>query len=138
MTKILPGRWPMAALAAFTLFTATAALAQDTPKADTPPPAADAAKPAVKMMKKAHKGPASVSVVVTNARAVGLAELTAAPDGGEAKTIVKGLKPGKKKVVSVAHGKSCMFDLHAIYDDSSTTDNAAVDLCKDKTINLVE
>jgi hypothetical protein len=131
----------MAALAAFALFAATAAQAQDTPKADAPPPpATDAApaKPAVKMMKKVHKGPASVKVIVTNSRAVGLAELTAAPDGGEAKTILKGLKPGKKKAVSVAHGKSCVFDLHAVYDDSSTTDNAAVDLCKDKAINLVE
>jgi hypothetical protein len=131
----------MAMLAAFAFFAVTAAQAQDTPKADAPPPPstdAATAKPAVKMMKKVHKGPASVKIVVTNARAVGLAELTAAPDGGEAKTILKGLAPGKKKVVSVAHGKSCVFDLHAVYDDSSTTDNAAVDLCKDKTINLVE
>jgi len=131
----------MAALAAFALLAASAAQAQDTPKADAPPPpATDAApaKAAVKMAKKVHKGPVSVKVVVTNARAVGLAELTAAPDGGEAKTILKGLAPGKKKVVSVAHGKTCVFDLHAVYDDSSTTDNAAVDLCKDKSINLVE
>ena len=124
-------------LAALAIFAGGAARAQDAAKPDAPAAAAPApAKPVMK--KKVRKGPAAVSVTVTNSRAIGLAELTAAEDGGAAKSIVKGLPAGKKQVISVTHGKTCVFDLHGTYDDATTTDVAGIDLCKDKTINLVE
>jgi hypothetical protein len=114
----------------------TAAPAADAPAAtvaDAPPPAkAAVAKPRKKMAPM-------VVVLVTNSRAVPLTELDATPAGGApAKPIVANLAPGKKTSVKVAHGKSCVFDLHGAYADGSSTDLASIDLCKDKTVNLVE
>jgi hypothetical protein len=102
--------------------------------ADVPPP--QMAAPVAKKPRK--RVTPSVVVEVTNARAVALTELDAAADGAAPKAIVSNLAPGKKKSVKVAHGKSCVFDLHGAYADGSTTDSASVDLCKDKSVNLVE
>ena len=129
-----------AALMAGAVSAQTAAPAVNAPAptvADAPPPgAAPAAKPVAKPHKKVTP---SVLVLVTNARAVALTELDATPaDGGKPKAIVSGLAPGKKTPVRVAHGKSCVFDLHGAYADGSTSDNASVDLCKDKSINLID
>jgi glucose/arabinose dehydrogenase len=101
--------------------------------ADAPAPTPDKPKP-----KPKKKVPPSVVVVVTNSRAVVLTKLEATADGGSTKTIVSDLPPGKKKSVKVEHGKSCVFDLHGDYADGSTSDSASVDLCKDKTVNLVD
>lgn len=123
--------------AAYAQTAAPAAPAANAPAptvADAPPPAADAAaKP-----KPKKKVPPSVVVIVTNSRAVALKELDAAGEGGASKAILSSLAPGKKKSVKVVHGKSCVFDLHASYADGSTTDLASVDLCKDKSVNLVD
>ena len=101
--------------------------------ADAPPASAPvAAKPRKKVTP-------SVVVLVTNSRAVALTELDAAPEGGaQGKPIVSNLAPGKKASVKVAHGKSCVFDLHGAFADGSVSDSASVDLCKDKKVNLVE
>jgi hypothetical protein len=81
----------------------------------------------------------SVVVVVTNSRSVALTELDATPSGGTLpKTIVSNLAPGKKISVTVATGKSCVFNLHGAYADGGSTDSTSVDLCKDKNVNLVE
>jgi hypothetical protein len=101
--------------------------------ADAPAPTPDKPKP-----KPKKKVPPSVMVVVTNSRAIALTKLEATADGGQAKTIVSDLPPGKKKSVKVEHGKSCVFDLHGDYADGSTSDSASVDLCKDKSVNLVD
>ena len=101
--------------------------------ADAPAPTPDKPKP-----KPKKKVPPSVMVVVTNSRAVVLTKLEATADSGSSKTIVSDLPPGKKKSVKVEHGKSCMFDLHGDYADGSTSDSASVDLCKDKSVNLVD
>jgi hypothetical protein len=101
--------------------------------ADAPAPTPDKPKP-----KPKKKVQPSVVVVVTNSRTVALTKLEATGEGGAAKTIVSDLPPGKKKSVKVEHGKSCVFDLHGDYADGSTSDSASVDLCKDKTVNLVD
>jgi hypothetical protein len=113
--------------------------------APVPAPAADApAAPVVKPQKKPQKKSQkkvtpSVVVVVTNSRSVALTELDATPSGGTLpKTIVSNLAPGKKISVTVATGKSCVFNLHGAYADGSSTDSTSVDLCKDKNVNLVE
>jgi hypothetical protein len=81
----------------------------------------------------------SVVVVVTNSRSVALTELDATPSGGTLpKTIVSNLAPGRKISVTVATGKSCVFNLHGAYSDGGSTDSTSVDLCKDKNVNLVE
>jgi hypothetical protein len=57
---------------------------------------------------------------------------------------VKGERRGQQPSASlhprarVATDKSCIFDLHGVYADGSSTDSTSVDLCKDKNVNLVE
>jgi len=107
------------------------------------PSAADAAKAAAKPHPKeakpaAKQNPVAV-VTVTNKRAVALTELDATPvGGGEAVKILANLAPGKKATAKVTHGKDCAFDLRGAFDDGSTTEMPGVDLCKVKTLNLVE
>jgi hypothetical protein len=112
------------------------------------PPAADAAgavatpdagAPAKHKAKPKKAAPATVAVVVVNKRAVALTELLASAAGSpESKKIVGKLDPGKKIVVHLTHDKECLFDLHGVYADGTTTDSDGVELCKDKAINLVE
>ena len=112
--------------------TAPAAPTPAAPAAATP--AADAAaekpKPKPKPM---------ITVVVTNSRKTGLAELDATPDGAsESKKILTKLAAGKKATIHLPKGKSCVYDLRASYDDGASADMSAVDLCTDGKINLVE
>jgi hypothetical protein len=81
----------------------------------------------------------SVAVLVTNSRKVALTELDGALSGhGDSIKILGSLGAGKKVVIHVAHDKPCLFDLHGVFDDLTTTDESSVDLCADKKINLVE
>jgi hypothetical protein len=118
---------------------ADAGRAQNAPAADAAGAEAPA-KPAVKPHKAKAKGGASATatIIVTNKRAVALTSLDAAQAGGEPVTILKALAPGKKATARVKHGKDCAFDLHGAFEDGSTTDMPGVDLCKEKTFNLVE
>ena len=101
-------------------------------EATKPKPKPKAAKP------KETKLP-SVAVVVTNSRKVGLTELDAALSGhGDSVKILGALAAGKKVVIHVAHDKPCLFDLHGVFDDLTTTEESSVNLCTDKKINLVE
>jgi len=96
-------------------------------------------KPKPKIVKpKTDKLP-SVAVLVTNSRKVALTELDGALSGhGDSVKILGSLGAGKKTVIHVAHDKPCLFDLHGVFDDLTTTDESSVDLCTDKKINLVE
>ena len=119
-----------------------AARAQTTPAVpdagQTTGDSAETAKPKPKHAKpKVTKLP-SVAVVVTNSRSVGLTELDAGLSGGDSVKVLGGLKPGKKAVVHLAHDKPCLFDVHGVFDDLTTTDMSSVNLCDDKKINLVE
>jgi hypothetical protein len=101
-------------------------------EATKPKPKPKAAKP------KATKLP-SVAVVVTNSRKVGLTELDAAISGhGDPVRILGALAAGKKVVIHVEHDKPCLFDLHGVFDDLTTTEESSVNLCAEKKINLVE
>jgi hypothetical protein len=103
---------------------------------NAPMAAARVAKPQNKRRKKVTP---SFVVVVSNSRSVALSELDATPSGGTLpKTIVSNLAPGQKLSVTVATEKSCVFNLHGVYADGSSTDSTSVDLCKDKRVNLVE
>jgi len=108
--------------------------AQPKPKATHKP---KAAKPAGEA--KAKKLP-FVAVTVTNNRSVSLVELTASFSGktSDSVSVAKDLPGGKKTVAHLAHDKDCLFDLHGVFDDGQTSDAVAVDLCKDKAINLNE
>ena len=134
-----------AALAAMFVgaITAGAAYAQTAPAApDAGQTSGDGAtkpKPKPKPAKpKVTKLP-SVAVVVTNSRKVGLTELDAALSGhGDSVKILGALAAGKKVVIHVEHDKPCLFDLHGVFDDLTTTEEASVNLCTEKKINLVE
>ena len=76
---------------------------------------------------------------MTNSRKVGLTELDAALSGhGDSVKILGALAAGKKVVIHVEHDKPCLFDLHGVFDDLTTTEEASVNLCTEKKINLVE
>ena len=98
-----------------------------------------AAPPAKTPVVKAQKKAAVSIVIVTNSRAVALSELDATPSGlFIPKAIVRNVAAGKKVSTTVATDKDCVYDLHGIYADGSTSDSMSVDLCKDHDVNLVE
>ena len=69
---------------------------------------------------------------------VALTELDATPTGTFIpKAIARNVAPGKKASANLATDKDCVFDLHGIYADGSKTESTGVDLCKDKSVNLV-
>jgi len=123
--------------------TAGAAYAQTAPAApDAGQTSGDEAtkpKPKPKAAKSKETKLPSVAVVVTNSRKVGLTELDAAISGdGDSVKILGALAAGKKVVIHIAHDKPCLFDLHGVFDDLTTTEEASVNLCTEKKINLVE
>ena len=99
------------------------------PKAET----AKAEKP------KAKKLP-FVTVTVKNGREAALTMLTATISGGSGDPVkvAATLAPGKSATAHLAHDKDCLFDLHGEYADGASMDEAGVELCKDKKINLVD
>ncbi len=131
--------WGLLAGALLATSAATAQVAAPAADAAGAVAAPDAAAPAKAKAKPKKAGPPTVDVVVSNNRAVALTELLASASGSpESKKIAGPLAPGKKVVVHLAHDKACLFDLHGAYEDGTSTDTAAVELCKDKAINLVE
>ena len=63
---------------------------------------------------------------------------TATPSGGTPKAIVANLAPRKNISVSVATARSCVFTLRAAYADGASAELTNINLCKDKTVNLIE
>jgi hypothetical protein len=89
--------------------------------------------------KQPSKASAITIVTVTNSRSVALTELDATrTDGFVPKIILRNLAPGKKAPASIATDQDCVFDLHGAYVDGSKTESTGVNLCKDKTVNLVD
>jgi hypothetical protein len=121
---------------------AGAARAQDTPQADAPPAAAAAPEKAArhpKMVKPKAAGLPIVDVVVTNHRSVGLVELNATmEDGLDTVKIAGPLAANKKIVAHIAHDKTCLFNLKGSFADGADMASEAVDLCKDKKIDLLD
>src|SRR5579872_7418436 len=132
MTRVSLNVLAIAAVATMILPTNAGAQTDSAPAAASAPAPDAAAKP------KPKRRPV-VSVTVTNERKVGLKELDAAGAGGpKTKKVVANLAPGGKAVVKLGKGKDCLYDFHAIYDDGQSADIAAIDVCKDKSLNLVE
>jgi hypothetical protein len=87
----------------------------------------------------AQMGKSSIFLHITNHRHVALAELHATAVGTTAaKTLAKGLAPGRSALVKLKRGKFCIFELHATYEDGTFTDFAHFDLCRDETLNLID
>jgi hypothetical protein len=117
----------------FAAVIAGAALMTGAACAQTPAPAKPLAGKAPK------KATASVTIIVTNSRAVALTELDATPTGQFIpKRVISSLAPGAKTSAVIATDKDCVFDLRGMYFDTSVTELPAVDLCKDHNVNLVD
>ena len=108
---------------------AAAAVAQNS----EPAPAATAP------MKSKPKTPAgTVTVKVTNWRNADLVELQATESGSANwKRVLGPLKAGQWTWAKVPQGKNCRVDLRGKYADGKSADMSNIDICADKTVDLV-
>ena len=114
---------------------AAPALAQ-TPGNQSPGAAPAAAAP----MKSKPKTPTggTVTVKVTNWREADLVELQVAESGSaKSKKVLGALKAGQWTWAKMPRGKNCHVDLRGKYADGKSADVSNVDICADKTVDLV-
>ena len=103
-------------------------LAQNSESAAAPP------------MKSKPKTPAggTVTVKVTNWREADLVELQVVESGSANwKKVLGALKAGQWTWAKVPQGKNCHVDLRGKYADGKSADVSNVDICADKTVDLV-
>ena len=91
-------------------------------------------------MKPKPKTPAgrTVTVTVTNWREADLVELQAAESGSANwKKVLGALKAGQWTSAKVPQGTNCRVDLRGKYADGKSADVSNLDICADKTVDLV-
>jgi homogentisate 1,2-dioxygenase len=91
-------------------------------------------------MKSKPKTPAggTVTMNVTNWRGADLVELQVVESGSANwKKMLGALKAGQWTWAKVPHGKNCHVDLLGKYADGKSADLSNVDICADKTVDLV-
>ena len=91
-------------------------------------------------MKAKPKAPAgaTMTVKVSNWRMADLVELQVAESGSANwKKMLGALKTGQWTWAKVPHGKNCRVDLRGKYADGKSADVSNVDICADKTVDLV-
>jgi hypothetical protein len=94
---------------------------------------------AAPMKSRPEKTPAggTVTVTVTNWRSADLVELEATESGSANwKKVLGALKAGQRTSAKVPQGKNCRVDLRGKFADGQSADEANVDVCADKTVNL--
>ena len=127
-------RWRMAVTITAALFAvvAASALAQNSELAPaTAGPMKSKPKP------KAPAG-GTVTVKVTNWREADLVELQVVESGSANwKKVLGVLKAGQWTWAKVPQGKSCHLDLRGKYADGKLADVSHIDICADKTVDLV-
>ena len=80
----------------------------------------------------------TVTVKVTNWREVDLVELQVVESGSANwKKVLGGLKAGQWTWAKVPQGKNCQMDLRGKYADGKSADVSHIDVCTDKTVDLV-
>ena len=100
----------------------------------------DSALAAVALMQAKPKTPASgtVTVKVTNWREADLVELQVVESGSANwKKVLGALKAGQWTWAKLPRGKNCHVDLRGKYADGKSADVSNVDICADKTVDLV-
>ena len=100
----------------------------------------EAAPAAAALMKSKLKAPAggTVTVKVTNWREADLVELQVVERGSANwKKVLGALKAGQWTWAKVPQGKNCHVDLRGKYADGKSADVSNVDICADKTVDLV-
>ena len=75
---------------------------------------------------------------VTNWREADLVELQMVGSGSvNWKKVLGALKAGQWTWAKVPRGKNCHVDLHGKYADGKSADVSNIDICADKTVDLV-
>jgi hypothetical protein len=100
----------------------------------------EAAPAAAALMKSKPKTPAggAVTVKVTNWREADLVELQVVKSGSANwKKVLGALKAGQWTWAKVPQGTNCHVDLRGKYADGKSADVFNVDVCADKTVDLV-
>jgi len=100
----------------------------------------ESAPAAAALMKSKPKTPAggTVTVKVTNWREADLVELQVVESGSANwKKVLGALKAGQWMWAKVPQGKNCHVDLRGKYADGKSADVSNVDICADKTVDLV-
>jgi hypothetical protein len=100
----------------------------------------EAAPAAAALTKSKPKTPAAgtVTVKVTNWREADLVELQVVESGSANwKKVLGALKAGQWTWAKVPQGKNCHMDLRGKYADDKSADVFNVDICADKTVDLV-
>jgi hypothetical protein len=100
----------------------------------------ESAPAAAAPMKSKPQTPAggTVTVKVTNWREADLVELQVAESGSTHwKKMLGALKTGQWTWAQVPQGKNCRVDLRGKYADGKSADVSNVDICADKTVDLV-
>ena len=93
---------------------------------------------AAPMKSKPKTPPGAVTVKVTNWREADLVELQVAQsDSANWKKVLGALKAGQWTWAKVPQGKNCHVDLRGKYADGKSADVSNVDICADKTVDLV-
>jgi hypothetical protein len=95
---------------------------------------------AAALMKSKPKKPAggAVTVKVTNWREADLVELQVVESGlANWKKVLGALKAGQWTWAKVPQIKNCHLDLRGKYADGKSTDVSNVDICADKSVDLV-
>ncbi|WP_293865253.1 hypothetical protein [uncultured Alsobacter sp.] len=91
--------------------------------------------------KPAGKAGASYTVKVSNGRTVAVSSLSFVPQGEATgpNLLKKPLEPGKSiSLVVKAKKGQCLFDVAGGYDDEAEITGSGLNLCKDKTLALVD
>jgi hypothetical protein len=80
----------------------------------------------------------TVAVKVTNWRQADLVELQVAASGSANwKKVLGALKAGQWAWAKLPRGKNCHVDLRGKYADGESADVSNVDICADKTVDLI-
>jgi hypothetical protein len=80
----------------------------------------------------------TVTVKVTNWREADLVELQVVESGSANwKKVLGALKAGQWTWAKVPQGKNCHLDLRGKYADGKSADVSHIDICADKTVDLV-
>jgi hypothetical protein len=93
---------------------------------------------AAALMKSKTPAGGTVTVKVTNWREADLVELQVVESGSANwKKVLGALKAGQWTWAKVPQGKNCHVDLRGKYADGKSADVSNIDICVDKTVDLV-
>lgn len=135
-------RISLASLLALSVAASGSAFAQAPASPAAAKPAAAKAAKVVKVQKAAAVKVPKGKLLIDNHRDTVLTELSLQPAGAKAGTeptiVAKALAAGQKITVALPAKAGCVFNINGTFEDESTLDVPASDLCKDPVITLVE